>query len=284
MVEPEDRCALAEAAIAAHQLSVRRACRLFSVQRSRLYYQPVERAEDPKIIVALQELVSRYRSIGFWGCYHRLRQQGHHWNHKRVYRLYKQQHLHIRKRPNKRLRDRKPQPLQRATALNQCWSLDFVHDSLLDGRKMRVLNVLDDFNRQSLAVEIDTSLPGRRVQRVLERLIQQHGKPKSLRSDNGPEFISKAVQLYCEKEGIGIRYIQPGKPTQNAYVERLNRSIRRELLDQHLFSSIAHAQQLAEAWQWDYNNRRPHRSLRYKTPVQFALDNQEHENAENKAA
>lgn len=270
MVAPQQRKSLAEAAVQEHQVSTRRACRLFSVQRSQVYYRVIDRPEDANIIAALQELVSRYRSIGFWSCYHRLRQQGHPWNHKRVYRLYKQQGLNIRKRPSKRLRDRPAQPLDRATALNQCWSLDFVHDRLSDGRKIRVLNVLDDFNRQSLAVEIDTSLPGKRVQRVLENLIQVHGKPASIRSDNGPEFISTVVRNYCEKEHIDIRYIQPGKPTQNAYVERLNGSLRRELLDQHLFSSIAEAQQLAEAWQWDYNNRRPHRSLRYNTPLQFA--------------
>lgn len=269
MVEPEKRQYLAESAVAEHQISVRRAYGVFGVHRGRRYNKTKPSEEDRAISDALQELVQHHRQIGFWSCYYRLRGAGKPWNHKRVYRLYKQLGLHIRLRPSKRRRG-KVQHLRQATTLNECWSLDFVHDSLYDGRQIRILNVMDDFNRQSLAVEIDTSLSAKRVVRVLQRLLQQHGKPTSIRTDNGSEFISTLMRQYCKKQNIKIRYIEPGKPTQNAYVERLNGSLRRELLDQHLFQSVAHAQQLAEAWQWDYNNCRPHQSLGYKTPLEFA--------------
>lgn len=233
-------------------------------------YRAKERPEDAEVARQLRVLTARHRSIGFWSCYHRLRHQGYRWNHKRVYRIYQQLKLHLRRRPRKRLGDRPACPLQQPTGPNQCWSLDFVHDSLSDGRSIRILNVIDDFNRQSLAVEIDTSLPGQRVKRVLERVMARHGKPQALRTDNGPEFISQVIVQWCEDHSITLQHIQPGKPMQNGYVERLNGSMRRELLDVYVFSSLAEARQRAEAWQWDYNNRRPHKALGYLTPLEFA--------------
>ena len=143
-------------------------------------------------------------------------------------------------------------------------------DSLVDGRRFRLFNVLDDFNRESLAIEVDTSMPSLRVIRVLNRIIEQRGKPANLRSDNGPEFISHLLQQWCEDNGITLQYIQPGKPTQNAYIERKNGSIRRELLNAYLFNSLAEVRCLSEEWRIDYNTERPHKSLGYLSPLTYA--------------
>lgn len=178
--------------------------------------------------------------------------------------------LNIRRRTKKRLPARIKQPLTIPAAPNQVWSIDFMSDSLVDGRKFRLFNVLDDFNRESLAMEIDTSLPSLRVIRVLNRIIEQRGKPANLRSDNGPEFISHLLQQWCKENEITLQYIQPGKPTQNAYIERKNGSIRRELLNAYLFNSLAEVRCLSEGWRIDYNTERPHKSLRYLSPLRYA--------------
>ena len=143
-------------------------------------------------------------------------------------------------------------------------------DTLVDGRRFRLFNVLDDFNRESLAIEVDTSMPSLRVIRVLNRIITKRGKPANIRSDNGPEFISHLLQQWCEDNGITLQYIQPGKPTQNAYIERKNGSIRRELLNAYLFNSLAEVRCLSEEWRVDYNTERPHKSLGYLSPLTFA--------------
>jgi putative transposase len=178
--------------------------------------------------------------------------------------------LNIRRRAKKRLPDRVKQPLTVPTEPNQMWSIDFMSDSLADGRKFRLLNVIDDYNRQSLAIEVDTSLPSQRVIRVLENLIDQRGKPSNIRTDNGPEFISHQLQSWCEKNSITLQYIQPGKPMQNAYIERNNGSLRRELLNAYLFYSLAEVRALSEEWRIDYNTERPHKSLGYLSPLNYA--------------
>jgi putative transposase len=178
--------------------------------------------------------------------------------------------LNIRRRAKKRLPERIKQPLSVPDSPNQVWSIDFMSDSLVDGRKFRLFNVIDDFNRESLAIEVDTSLPSLRVIRVLNRIIQQRGKPANLRSDNGPEFISHHLQQWCEDNAITLQYIQPGKPTQNAYIERKNGSIRRELLNAYLFNSLTEVRCLSEEWRIDYNTERPHKSLGYLSPLAYA--------------
>ena len=178
--------------------------------------------------------------------------------------------LNIRRRAKKRLPERIKQPLTVATAPNETWSIDFMSDSLVDGRKFRLLNVIDDFNRESLAIEVDTSLPSLRVIRVLNQLIAQRGKPSHIRTDNGPEFISHKLQQWCEHNSITLQYIQPGKPTQNAYIERKNGSIRRELLNAYLFYSLTEVRTMSKEWRMDYNTERPHKSLGYLSPVKFA--------------
>jgi putative transposase len=192
------------------------------------------------------------------------------WNHKRVYRVYTQMRLNIRRRAKRRLPARIREALFIPEGPNEVWSIDFMSDALVDGRKFRVLNVIDDFNRESLAIEVDTSLPSRRVIRVLERIIARRGKPTCLRTDNGPEFISHLLQEWCEANGIRLVYIQPGKPTQNAYIERKNGTMRRGLLNAYLFYSLGEVRLMAEEWQLDYNTERPHKSLGYLSPVKYA--------------
>jgi len=178
--------------------------------------------------------------------------------------------LNIRRRAKKRLPERVKQPLSVPTAPNQVWSIDFMSDSLADGRKVRILNIIDDFNRESLAVEVDTSIPARRVIRVLERLIAEKGCPANIRCDNGPEFISHLLNEWCAARKITLQFIQPGRPMQNAYIERKNGSMRRELLNTYLFNSLAEVRILAEEWRTDYNTERPHKSLGYLSPIRYA--------------
>ncbi len=179
--------------------------------------------------------------------------------------------LNIRRRAKKRVPERVKQPLVAPPAPNQIWSIDFMQDTLVDGRKFRLLNIIDDFNRESLAIEVDTSLPSLRVIRVLERLIAERGCPANIRCDNGPEFISHQLEQWCSHESrrINIQFIQPGKPMQNAYIERKNGSIRRELLNAYLFYSLAEVRILTEEWRLDYNTERPHKSLGYLSPLKY---------------
>jgi putative transposase len=178
--------------------------------------------------------------------------------------------LNLRRRAKRRLPARIREALFIPEGPNEVWSIDFMSDALVDGRKFRVLNVIDDFNRESLAIEIDTSLPARRVIRVLERIIARRGKPTCIRSDNGPEFISHLLREWCEANGIRLIYIQPGKPTQNAFIERKNGTMRRGLLNAYLFYSLAEVRMMAQEWQLDYNTERPHKSLGYLSPVRYA--------------
>ena len=228
--------------------------------------------DDSEVQEALTGLTTRHAAIGFWQCCYRLWNKDYHWNHKKIYRVYTEMKLNIRRRSKKRLPDRVKQPLLVPEAPNQVWSIDFMSDSLTDGRRFRLLNILDDFNRESLAIEVDTSLPSLRVIRVLERLIDQRGCPASIRCDNGPEFISHKLEEWCSHESrrINLQFIQPGRPMQNAYIERKNGSMRRELLNAYLFNSLADVRILSEEWRADYNSERPHKSLGYLAPLTYA--------------
>lgn len=190
------------------------------------------------------------------------------WNHKRVYRIYRELELNLRIKPKKRLLREKPEPLTIPATTNQVWLMDFMHDALGDGRSFRLFNVLDDFNREGLAIEVDLSLPSVRVIRALEQVIEWRGKPKVIRCDNGPEYVSGALLHWAAKQQIRIEYIQPGKPQQNAYVERFNRTVRYDWLGQYIFDSIEQVQQEATRWLWTYNNERPNMALGGITPMQ----------------
>jgi putative transposase len=253
------------------QLSNRKACGLMGLSRTSYQYKRKAK-DDGALQEALTALVTRHPSIGFWQCCYRLSNKGHQWNHKRIYRVYTEMKLNIRRRAKKRLPERVKQPLTIPSAPNQVWSIDFMSDSLTDGRRFRLLNILDDFNREALAIEVDTSLPSLRMIRVLEKLIAARGCPVSIRCDNGPEFISHKLEEWCNHESrrINLQFIQPGRPMQNAYIERKNGSIRRELLNAYLFNSLAEVRELSEEWRVDYNTERPHKSLGYLSPFKYA--------------
>lgn len=227
--------------------------------------------DDSELQSVLTALTTKHAAIGFWQCCYRLWNRGHWWNHKRIYRVYTNMKLNIRRRAKRRLPERVKQPLTIPTAPNQMWSIDFMSDSLVDGRKFRLFNVMDDYNRESLAIEVDTSLPSLRVIRVFEKLIAERGCPANIRCDNGPEFISHKLEEWCNDKTrkISLQFIQPGRPMQNAYIERKNGSLRRELLNAYLFYSLAEVRAMSEEWRIDYNTERPHKSLKYLSPLVY---------------
>ncbi len=250
------------------KLSVRRACKLVSLARSVMMYRKVPK-DDSSLIEALHQLVEKHPTIGFWKCYYRLRRKGFDCNHKRLYRVYTMLRLNVRRKAKHRIPQRIKEPLEVPATINQGWSMDFMCDSLVDGRRFRLLNIIDDYNRESLAIEIDTSLPALRVIRTLQQLIERRTKPQVIRVDNGPEFISDKLQQWCDDQQIRLQFIQPGRPVQNAFVERNNGSLRKELLDAYLFYSLHEVRQMAEEWRQDYNCERPHESLGFVPPLEF---------------
>jgi putative transposase len=277
VVKPADKREAVDLLINEQQCSTSKACKIVQLPRSSYQYQKKPK-DDREIQDELTVLVGKHPAIGFWQSYHRLRNRGKLWNHKRVRRIYREMKLNVRRRAKKRLPARIKQPLVIPTAANQTWSIDFMSDALLDGRKFRLFNVLDDYNRESLAIEADTSLPSLRIQRVLNRLIIERSKPAIIRVDNGPEFISHTLQQWCKNENIMLQFIQPGKPMQNAYIERKNGSIRRELLNAYLFYSLSEVRAMAEEWRLDYNHERPHKSLGYLSPIKYAEQRNKDEN------
>lgn len=270
MVGPAQRRQLAQWIVRAKAYSQQRACRLAGLSRRMLTYQP-KRQPDTEVEQALQNIARRHPGWGFWKIRYRLRRQGHPYNHKRLWRVYRQLGLNLPKRKRRRLPDQARKPLPKATATNQVWSLDFMSDALRDGRRFRTLNVLDDYNREALGVEVDYSLPAKRVIRFLEQLLESYGKPDCLRCDNGPEFISTALTEWCEAKEIRLHWIQPGKPTQNAFIERFNGSFRREVLNAYLFRNLAQVREVIEDWLRVYNTERPHQALGFMTPIEFKL-------------
>lgn len=264
---PQEKREAVDHFVQEEQLSNRKACKLMSLSRTSYQYK-AKLKDDTALQTALTGLTTKHVAIGFWQCCYRLWNKGYWWNHKRIYRVYTDMKLNIRCRAKRRLPERVKQPLDVPTGPNQVWSIDFMSDSLVDGRRYHLFNVIDDFNRESLAIEVDTSLPSLRVIRVLERLIAQRGKPANIRCDNRPEFISHTLEQWCSDNDrqITLQFIQPGKPMQNAYIERTNGSIRRELLDAYLFYSL---NEVREEWRLDYNTERPHKSLGYLSPIKY---------------
>ncbi len=251
---------------------MRQACILLKISSSVFYYQPKPQS-DQAIINALEKLVEDHGRWGFWMMYHNLRNEGKMWNHKRVYRVYLSLDMNLRRKHKKRLPSRIKEPLVLPIGPNITWSMDFMHDTLINGCKFRTLNIIDDFNREALLIAIDTSINSKRVIRELEQLIAWRGIPDKIRVDNGPEFIATALEQWCkdERRNIELHFIQKGKPSQNGYIERFNRSYREEVLSAYLFESIEQVKELTEQWIWDYNNIRPHDSLMNLPPVKFLL-------------
>lgn len=256
----------------AHGLSLLRSCEAVRLSRAAYYRPPAEGARlerDRPVIDALQAVVNENTRWGFWKSFDRLRLLGHWWNHKRVHRVYCALHLNIPRRTRRRIPRRVKQPLMAATTLNTTWALDFMVDTLYDGRRFRTLNVIDESNREGLAIEIGTTLPSLRVIAVLEELVALHGPPKFLRVDNGPELTSLALTAWCELRGIQLVYIQPGKPQQNAFIERFNRTYRTEILDAYVFGSLGEVRELTSDWLYRYNTQRPHDSLGRVPPLTY---------------
>ncbi|MES1191496.1 MAG: IS3 family transposase [Steroidobacter sp.] len=269
MVRPSQRREMARWAVKERRASIRMACWAFSISETCYRYQA--RCADENTVIAnwLVRLTEWQRTWGFGLCFLYLRNvQGLGWNHKRVYRIYCELQLNLRIKPKRRLVRAVPQPLRVPTTRNDVWSMDFMHDQLSDGRPFRLFNVLDDFNREGLGIEVDFSLPATRVIRSLEQIIEWRGQPNAIRCDNGPEYISDALTQWARQRGIRIDYIQPGKPQQNAYVERYNRTVRYDWLNQTLFDSIEAVQDSATRWLWTYNHERPNMAIGGITPMQ----------------
>jgi putative transposase len=260
---------MAQRAVEENGVSIRLACRIFGISETCYRYQPKLSGDNQLIAAWLLRLTTTNRNWGFGLCFLYLRNvKGFMYNHKRVYRIYRELELNLRIKPKRRLKRDKPEELAEPKQINVMWSMDFMHDCLADGSSFRTFNVLDDYNREGLGIAVDKSLPALRVTRELDQIIEWRGKPKAIRCDNGPEYISGQLMEWAQKRGILLQYIQPGKPHQNAYIERYNRTVRHEWLDQHLFESIPHAQETATEWLWGYNNERPNMALGGITPAQ----------------
>jgi len=206
---------------------------------------------------------------GFKKMYHLLRKKGYPWNHKKVYRVYKLLKMNIIKKKKKRLPTRVKTPLTQPSAPNEIWSMDFMSDSLQSGRRIRTLNIIDDYNREALVVEVANSIPSYAVVEQLKNLIRDRAKPLQIRVDNGPEFTSNTFINFCLQHKIEIKYTQPGKPMQNGFIERFNRSYRTEILDAYLFKSIDEIESITQEWIIHYNQIRPHDSLKGLTPHEY---------------
>ena len=264
---------MAGKAVAQKGISIALACRTFGVSETCYRYEGKCSDENQLIADLLVALTQAHRTWGFGLCFLYLRNvKGHPWNHKRVYRVYRELELNLRIKPRKRLVRETPAPLAVPTEPNTTWSMDFMADSLEDvsgtQRPFRLLNVVDDFNREGLSIEADFSLPAPRVIRSLDRIIAWRGVPPAIRVDNGPEYISEVLRTWAERRGIALLHIQPGKPQQNAYIERYNRTVRHEWLNQYVFRNIREVQDTATQWLWTYNNERPNMGLGGITPAQ----------------
>ncbi|WP_443083706.1 IS3 family transposase [Vibrio sp. E14] len=267
-VKPAVKRELVEYVRKQFQVSLRKACRVVGISDSVYRYRPDPHRDD-EVIAKLQDAVERYPAYGFGKLFKVLRRWGHTWNHKRVYRVYCLLKLNMRRKGKKRLPKREPAPLACPEWINSCWSIDFMSDSLVCGRRFRTFNVVDDFNREVLAIEVDLNLPAPRVIRVLDRIIAWRGMPSKLRMDNGPEFISATLAEWAEANNVELEFIRPGKPTENSYIERFNRTYRTEILDMYVFKTLNEVRELTENWMREYNDERPHDSLNDLTPWEY---------------
>jgi putative transposase len=257
-----------------HGLSQRRAGRLVQCNRTTARYI-TRRSDDNRLRTRLGELASDNPALGHRMLCGLVRLDGWLVNHKKVYRIYRDEGLQLRRKGKKRLKSEGRGLPQAATCANEEWTLDFVHDSLCDGRSFRTLNMIDAFSRECLAMETDTSLGSERVVRVLEQQMGLRGAPQRLRIDNGPEFRAKPLDVWAKKNGVTLFFIEPGKPTQNGQIESFNGRFRQECLNQEWFISLKEARQTIEAWRIYYNTKRPHSSLGYLPPEVWARRHQD---------
>jgi putative transposase len=254
-------------------VSERRACHLVSLQRSTFRYR--SRRDDSELIERIRALASERPRFGYRRIHALIRRErrargDEPVNRKRVHRIYREQGLAVRRRRRRKLRSVRQEPLQPTTAPNQRWAMDFVHDWLVGGRRLRTLNIVDTFTRECLAIEVDTSLRGQRVASVLDAVTWKYGVPECIVVDNGPEFISLALDKWAAQHGVRLHFIDPGKPMQNGHCESFNSRFRDECLSQIHFVNLVRGRTEIELWRVDYNTRRPHSALGYQTPEEFA--------------
>ena len=261
--------------VQAHGLSERRACRLADLTLSSWQYEPRKQERDG-LRNRLKALAAERRRFGYRRLHVLLRREGWQVNHKAVHRIYVEEGLQVRTRKRKRVSRSERCPMLVPQAPNARWSMDFQHDLLATGQRFRTLNIVDDFSRECPAIEVDTSLPGTRVVRVLDRLAETRGLPAEIVLDNGPEMISKALDAWAWRNGVRLNFIEPGKPVQNAFVESFNGRFRDECLNESWFLNLDDARRIIEAWRIDYNTARPHSGLGYATPEDFASSHQGH--------
>jgi putative transposase len=253
-----------------HGMSERRACKASGLARSTLRYRPVPR-DDCGVINFIQNHLAINPRHGFDLLYATALHQKQPWGKTVLWRVYCELRMNLPRRGKKRLPARIRQPLQAASQSNQGWSCDFMSDALWSGRRFRTFNVIDEFNREGLRIDVDTSLPAVRVIRALNELVEVRGAPLSIRLDNGPEFIAHALAQWAQSKGIALNHIQPGKPTQNAYVERFNKTYRTEVLDCYVFDSLQEVRDMTADWLHRYNHHRPHESLGRIPPIEYRV-------------
>lgn len=266
MVSPAVKRQMCSYLVETYHQSIRRVCDVLSLCRSMWYYQGIR--DDGPVIKKLTEMAELLPNRGFDSYYGRLKRQGYTWSRNKLLRVYRLMNLKLRRKHKRRLPSRHKEPLEVPTQPNHTWSMDFMSDALQDGRKIRVFNITDDFNREALAIEVGLSFPSDRVIRTLQVMEEEYGLPTQVRVDNGPEFISNRMKDWCEKKSIKIKFIQPGKPAQNAYIERFNRIFREDVLDAYWFESLDQVRIIAEEWREDYNHKHPHSSLGGLSPIE----------------
>ncbi|MGO7403826.1 IS3 family transposase [Rhizobium ruizarguesonis] len=252
-----------------HEMSERRACKAIGFCRMTVRYE-TRRDDDHELRERMKALAHERRRFGYRRIHVLLRREGHLVNHKRLFRLYREEKLTVRKRGGRKRAIGTRAPMLVPMVANDRWSLDFVSDQLTDERRLRILTVVDDCTRECLALVADTSLSGLRVARELDRIIEERGKPRMIVSDNGSEFTSNAILQWADRTKVDWHYIAPGKPIQNAFIESFNGRLRDEFLNETLFSSLAHARSALSNWRSDYNDQRPHSGLGWLTPAEFA--------------
>lgn len=248
-------------------ISIARACKILQLDRSMFYYQSIK--DDSIVEDKLRWYAEHYPSRGFPQYFQRIRKEGHLWNHKRVRRIYLKLGMNRRSKPKRRIANPEKQTLTQPLHPNLTWSIDFMEDKLINGRKFRTLNIIDDFNREALNIAVDYSFPSSKVVETIKLIIEWRGQPQTIRSDNGTEFTAKAFEGFCNK--FGIRHIrsQRGKPMQNGYIERFNRTYREDVLDMNIFQDIHQVRELTDKFTEDYNQNHPHKSLENMTPIEF---------------